>query len=244
MPSVLMRDQARAIACIAADPEALRRHLDALAEPDYARFSAALMPGATPPLGVRLPLLRRIAREIARTDWRAYLASARTASFEERMLQGMVIAAARCTPEERLRRTKEYLPLIDSWALCDCFCWRLRAGEREPMWAFIQPLFTSQEEYEVRFAATIANPNFIDEAHLDALLGRLGSIRHTGYYARMGCAWCVSVCYVKQPAKTRQWLAEACPLDDWTYNKALQKIIESRRVTPGEREEIRRMKRR
>lgn len=111
----------------------LREHLEALAEPGYRAFAASLLPGVDDLIGVRLPLLRRMAREIARGDWRAYLAEAGSGSFEERMLQGMVIRCARCDAEERLRYVGRFLPLIDNWSLCDSFCSRLRAEEREPM---------------------------------------------------------------------------------------------------------------
>ena len=59
------------------------------------------------------------------------------------------------------------------------------------MWRFIQPYFRSEHEYEVRFAAVMALGNFIDEEHLETLLGQLDGVRHEGYYARMAVAWAV-----------------------------------------------------
>lgn len=221
----------------------LRKRLLALCEPQYRKFNAALLPGVENILGIRMPLLRGIAREIARGDWRSFLAGTGSLYFEERMVRGLVIGYARCDAEEKLRHVERFLPLIDNWALCDCFCWRLRAAEREPMWDFIRPRFTAAEEFEVRFAAVMGFGNFADAEHADALLGLLGEIRHEGYYARMGAAWAVSVCYVKFPEKTREWLLHA-PLDDWTHNRALQKIVESNRVDAAEKAAVRAMKRR
>ena len=82
-------------------------------------------------LGIRLPVLRKIAREIAAGDWRTYLAEAEDFYFEERMLQGLVIGCARCTPAEKLEYVARFVPKIDNWAVCDCFCWRLKAAERQ-----------------------------------------------------------------------------------------------------------------
>lgn len=59
----------------------------------------------------------------------------------------------------------------------------------------------------------------------------------------MGVAWAVSVCYIKFPERTHAWL-ESCSLDDWTFNKSLQKIVESYRVSDAAKQEIRAMKRR
>ncbi len=221
----------------------LRERLEALAEPGYRAFAASLLPGVDDLIGVRLPLLRRMAREIARGDWRAYLAEAGSGSFEERMLQGMVIRCARCDAEERLRYVGRFLPLIDNWSLCDSFCSRLRPEEREPMRRFIAPLFGSEREFEVRFAAVTTLVDFVDKEHLDETLRRLGSVRHEGYYARMGVAWAVSVCFARFPERTRAWLADDCPLDAWTFGRALRKIAESDRVSAELKRGIRTLKR-
>ena len=221
----------------------LRDQLLELCEPKYMKFTSALMPGVENVLGIRLPLLRKIAREIAAGDWRAYLAQAGDFYFEERMLQGMVISYARCDPAEKLEHVARFIPKIDNWAVCDCFCWRLKAAERQPMWEFIRPRFRSEAEYEVRFTVVMALGNFVDQAHLEDLLQLLDGIRHEAYYARMGVAWAVSVCYIKFPERTHAWL-ESCSLDDWTFNKSLQKIVESYRVSDAAKQQIRAMKRR
>lgn len=222
----------------------LRERLFAMADTRYRDFIAALTPGAGKMIGVRLPLLRKIARETARGDWRRWLDEAEEEYFEEKMLQGLTIGYAQCPPEEKLRRTADFMPKIDNWAVCDCCCWRLKAAEREPMWRFLQPYFRSQREYEARFAVVMALSNFIDEEHIDRLLEILGAIRHEGYYVHMGVAWAVSVCYVKFPERTLRFLQENCPLPDRTYNKALQKIVESLRVNDADKATIRALKRR
>lgn len=222
----------------------LREQLLEMSDARYREFTMPLIPGVENVIGIRLPQLRSIARTVARGDWRAYLASAEELYYEERMLQGMVIAYARCTPREKLEHVARFLPKIDNWAVCDSFCWRLRADEREPMWEFIQPLFRSEEQYRLRFAVVMALGNFVDEEHLEPLLEHLAAFRHEAYYARMGVAWAVSVCFVKFPERTMRWLRNACPLDDWTYNKSLQKIVESLRATDTDKAEIRAMKRR
>lgn len=220
----------------------IRERLLALGEPAYRDFSASLLPGVEHIIGVRLPALRRLAREIVRSDWRGYLREADDLYFEERMLQGMVIGYAPCGPEEFLRLTAAHLPKIDNWSLCDSFCRRLRPAEREPVWRFIDPLFRAEGEYEVRFAAVTGLNNFTDAEHLDALLGHLGAVRHEGYYARMAVAWAVSVCYAADPDRTGAWLGEGCPLPEWTYGRSLQKILESRRTTAEQRADILRLR--
>lgn len=220
----------------------LREQLMELAEPAYRDFAMPLMPGVENVLGIRIPALRRIAREIVRGDWREFVASAQIDYFEERMLLGLVVGYARCPLEEKLALVRAFIPRIDNWAVCDSFCWHLKAEEREAMWTLIQPYFTSEAEYDVRFAVVMGLGNFIDREHLEPLLVQLSAVRHEGYYARMAVAWAVSICYVKFQERMLPWL-ETCTLDDWTYNKALQKIVESLRVDAAEKQIIRAMRR-
>lgn len=70
---------------------------------------------------------------------------------------------------------------------------------------------------------------FIDDEHIGQLLEEYDAIRHDGYYVKMAVAWALSVCFVKFPEITMQYLKQNA-LDDFTYNKTLQKIIESYRV--------------
>lgn len=221
----------------------IREQLLELAEPRYRQFISPLMPGVEHVIGVRLPTLRRMAREILRGDWRGWLAEAEGFYFEERMLQGMVISYVRCEATEKLGYVARFVAMIDNWAVCDCFCWRLKPDEREQMWRFIQPYFDAGEEFGVRFATVMALNNFVDREHLEALLAQLGRVGHEGYYARMGVAWAVSVCYAKFPERTHAWLAESCPLCDWTFNKSLQKIAESYRVDASAKRELRELRR-
>ena len=105
-------------------PDELRAWLEGRAEEAYRRFSSSLLPpeeGATM-LGVRLPLLRRLAARLAGGEWEAYLAAARDDSFEEILLQGMVIGTAPAPLAVRLEYTARFVPKIRNWSVCDSFC--------------------------------------------------------------------------------------------------------------------------
>lgn len=222
----------------------LRERLLEMADPAYRDFNAALIPGAGEILGVRIPRLRALAREIARGDaWREFVDAPAADSFEERLVQGLVIGYAKCGTAEKLELVARFVPRIDNWALCDCFCWKLRAAERAPMWEFIQPYFCAEAEYDIRFAVVMATANFVDGEHLAPLLARLGECRTEAYYASMGVAWAVSVCFAKFPRETMPWLAGDCPLDTPTFHRALRKIVESYRVSDEDKAALRAMKR-
>ena len=144
----------------------LRERLVAMSDPAYRQFNASLLPGVTDMLGIRLPKLRALAREIARGEaWRDLLRDGDIRYFEERMLRGLVIGYVRCPLEERLALVRDFVPTIDNWAVCDTFCRRLRSDEREPVRRMIQPLFEPPREFEARVAAGAALRNFVGAGH-------------------------------------------------------------------------------
>lgn len=222
----------------------VKQQLEALAEPGYRKFASSLIPNIDNVMGVRLPALRRIALAAARGDWRAWLAQSEDVYFEETMLQAMLIGYADMDAEERLQHVAAFVPKIDNWSVCDRFCLGLKfaADNQERVWAFIQPYMKSKLEYEVRFGVVMLLEHFIDELHVAQVLKVLDGVAHEGYYAKMAVAWAVSICYVKFPALTEAYLTD-CALDDFTFNKSLQKIGESFRVDAAAKQRIRAMRR-
>jgi len=216
-----------------------------MADEEYRKFSSSLIPNVDNILGVRLPELRKLAKNIARGDWRTYLAQADNRYFEETMLQGLVIGYAKTDIEERLRYVADFVPRIDNWSVCDSFCTGLKftKNHRSLMWDFLQPYLSSDKEYEIRFGVVMLLLYFVEDEYIERVLQWMDRIRHEGYYVKMAVAWAISVCYVKYPEPTMAFLKNNT-LDDFTYNKALQKIIESLRVDSETKHVLRSMKRR
>lgn len=222
----------------------LQEKLLSMADEKYKKFQSALIPGEDRMLGVRLPQLRSLAKEIAKEDWREYLAHAQDEYYEEIMLQGLVIGCAKAEPEEILKYTAQFVPKITNWGVCDSFCTGLKLAKKQPqmVWSFLLPYLKSGQEFQIRFAVIMMLAHFITDEYIDEVLACLDQIRHDGYYVKMGAAWAVSVCYVKYPEKTMAFLKH-CSLDDFTFNKSLQKILESFRVDQDSKVLIRAMKR-
>lgn len=222
----------------------IRAQLLSLAEPEYQKFSASLIPNITNVLGVRLPAIRKIAKQIAAEDWRTYLDMAKDEFFEEVMLQAMVIGHVQADLHELLTRIAAFVPKIDNWSVCDSFCAGLKYTKVHPeaMWNFIQPYLRSDQEYDIRFGVVMLLNFYLEEPYVHQVLPLLDQIKHEAYYVKMAVAWAISIAYVKQPEAVMPYLKQNT-LDDFTYNKALQKIIESYRVTPEDKQLMRSMKR-
>jgi len=226
--------------------KSIRALLFDMADADYRAFAASLIPTIDDRsvIGVRLPQLRRLAQQIARGDWRTFLLTYEDEYFEETMLRGMVIGYIRADIEEVLQFAAQFVPGIQNWSICDSFCAGLKVTRkhRDRVWKFLQPYFLSENEYELRFAVVMLLNYYIDEAYIEEVLKRLNGIRHDGYYVKMAVAWAVSACFVKLPERTLLFLRHN-DLDDFTYHKALQKIIDSRQVDERTKTMIRQLKR-
>lgn len=225
--------------------ERIRNRLIEMADEEYRKFSSSLIPGEDRSmLGVRLPFLRELAKEIARGDWKQFLDNAQEEYYEEVMLQGLVIGYVKAAPDEILEYTARFIPKITNWGVCDSFCTGLKLAKKQPgmVWDFILPYLKSGGEFEIRFAVIMMLAHFINDEYIDRVISNLDQVRHEGYYVKMGVAWAISVCFVKYPEKTMAYL-KTCSLDDFTFNKSLQKILESYRVGQESKAVIRSMKR-
>lgn len=220
--------------------KSIREQLEELIDEKYRIFTSALSPGRDNILGVRIPLMRKMAIEIAKGDWRTYLSDARDDTFEEVMLQGMVIGYCKADLEETLKLAEAYIPKINSWSLCDCFCSGLKITEknRSRVWDFIQPYLTSALEYKIRFGVVMLLGYYVMPEYAPLAFAHFDRIKHEGYYVKMAVAWAISVYFIKLPELTMQYLKKN-ELDSFTYNKALQKITESFRVDIETKEIIR-----
>lgn len=222
----------------------LRQHLVSLADEKYRQFSGKLIPESGPILGVRLPELKKIAKELAEDDWEKYLAAAKDDSFEEVMLQGLVIGCIKADLAVVWPRVKIFVPKINNWSLCDSFCANLKIvrKNREKVWELLQEYLSGSQPFAVRFGVVLLLDHYLTEEYIGRVLNCLDKVKKEDYYVQMAVAWALSIAYIKFPELTLAYLKENS-LDDFTYNKALQKIIESRRVSPDDKVKIRKMKR-
>ena len=188
--------------------ENVRNELKTLEDPTYREFHSSLIPSADNILGVRIPQLRTMAKEIAKKeDWRTFVEATDTLYYEETMLQGMVIGRAKMEPEERIKYIRLFVPRINNWAVCDIFSGELKTAARkgkETIWQFVQPYLESKEEYQLRFGIVMLF-HYVDEEHIDSLLAYADRFTHGAYYARMAMAWMISICFIKFPDKTMKY---------------------------------------
>lgn len=223
----------------------IRKKLLESAEDNYRNFSASLIPGCDKMIGVRIPKLRLIAKEIAKGNYKEYLKNAVDDSFEEVMIQGLVIGYIKADIDEVLEYVKEFVPKISNWSINDCFCSTLKIVKknRDTVWNFMQQYLNSDKEFELRFLAIMLMDYYIEDEYVDKVIEILDSIHNDGYYLKMGVAWALASIYSNYPELVYMYLKEKSNLDNFTYNKAIQKTIESYRVSDNDKKMLKNMKR-
>ena len=223
--------------------EALRRQLAALADPEYRDFQHSLLPGVENYLGVRLPQLHKIAAALARNGWQAEFA-APDETFEECLLRGIVIGRLNLPKAQLFSQVRAYVPRIKDWCTCDTFCSVLKQVKlyKEDFFNLAADFCRSDDEFSARFGAVLLLRYYSAPETLPAALEAYQTIRCPAFYARMGRAWgyaeFAAVDFTATLAAMR-----AADLDDDTWNCALQKMRESRRILPEQKELCKQWKR-
>ena len=229
----------------------LLQQLKELADPKYQKFHSGLLPDVDNVLGVSVPKLRKLAKELinsceniddyltlAGTEYYIddYLTLAGTEYYEETMLEGIVIGYVKCSWNKKLKYIKDFVPKINNWAVCDAFCGGIRPpkNQLENFRDFIEPYLHSENEFYVRFGVVMLMQKFITDDYIDSTLHSLEQITRSEYYTQMAVAWALSVCYVKFPQQTLT-LFKQYSLQPAVQNKAIQKCRESLRVSKADK---------
>ncbi|MBR4725245.1 MAG: DNA alkylation repair protein [Lachnospiraceae bacterium] len=211
----------------------IRDEISALADPKNAEFFAKLNPTAKPCAGVRIPALRKLAQKIAKDDYRAFLDTNPMDTFEMEALQAFVIGYAKDDINVILSYLDKFIPKVHDWSVADSLCQTFKIAKKYPdeTFAILTKYRTSHKEFEVRIVAIMLMSQFLRDEYIDIVFEVVDSLYTEEFYAKMGVAWAVATIMAKYPDKCLDYmLSPDNHLDEWTYNKALQKMKESYRV--------------
>lgn len=180
---------------------------------DYRRFHAKLLPRGTLLYGVRIPVLRSLAKTLVAEENTEILRCADGTYYEIRLLRGLVAAMRKGSTEERIARICDFAATIENWAECDTVaatCKWIRR-DKEKTFAAIGNLLASDKEYEVRFGVVLILCYYLDKAWLKRALDAVATVRHPGYYVKMAVAWCISKAMIESEEEALPVLEAADP---------------------------------
>ncbi len=205
--------------------------LHRLSEPGYRAFAASLIPGETDLLGVRLPQLRKLAKNAARCNWQELFTALQGEHVMEAvMLRGMLPGyAPHASLGERLEALAEFVPSIRNWSICDSCCttYRFARQHREAVLDFLRPYLSSTQEYEARFGVVMLLNHYAAEPDwAEQVAELLPQVNAPAHYAHMAVAWCACELHLRHPEVAARWFPRLSPE---VQRLTLRKIRESRR---------------
>lgn len=209
----------------------------------YGDFQAKLMPtidrGTI--IGVRTPALRTLARKIAKTEAaQEFIKQLPHRYFEENNLHAFIIAQT-SDFEEAMRQTELFLPHIDNWATCDQFTPAVFKKHPDKLLIAVRRWIESSHTYTVRFAIKILMTFYLDNLFSDEYPKMVAAVKSDEYYIKMMIAWYFATALAKQYNAVVGYLTSP-RLDTWCHNKAIQKAIESYRITDEQKVFLRSLK--
>lgn len=221
----------------------ISEELFTLQDTEYQVFQSKLMPTIPPEtvIGVRTPLLRKLAKELAGTPQAEhFLQSLPHRYYEENNLHAFLIEKIR-DYDTALAETERFLPYINNWATCDCFCPKVFAKHKEELLISIRRWLDSGKLYTVRYAIGMLMRYYLDENFQPDYLAWVAGVHSEEYYLNMMRAWYFATALAKQPDAVLPWLTDR-RLDVWTHNKTIQKAVESYRISPERKQQLRELR--
>ena len=225
--------------------EEIRKKLFENQDIKYRDFSKSLcLTAKYEMIGVRTPIVRDIAKKFEVENIEKYIFDKDIKYYEELLLRGFLIGNKNNSLEDTFKYLKYYVSLIDSWGVCDGTCASLKITNKnvDEMWNFIQEYIKSNKEYEIRFAVVMYLNYYTKTKYLNKIFKQIEQIKNEEYYVKMAVAWFVAEAYANNREETLEYIKKS-KLDNWTFNKAIQKIRESYRVTQEDKDMLNKMKR-
>ena len=216
--------------------ERIRERLFELQDLKYRDFNSSLIPTVDKEtvIGVRTPQIRKLAKELSKDpDIEIFLRTLPHKYFEENNLHGLIIEAMkyydRCVAEMKL-----FLPYIDNWATCDIISPKIFKKHLPELLDEIKVWIGSDHTYTVRFGIEMLMSFYLDDEFKPEYPEMVVGVKSEEYYVNMMIAWYFATALAKQYDAVLPIIEEK-RLEKWTHNKAIQKSVESYRITPEQK---------
>lgn len=211
---------------------------------EYRRFQSRLMPTVEEEsvIGVRIPLLRKYAALLAKTEeGTQFMKELPHHYYEENNLHGFLIEKIK-DYDECVKELDRFLPYVDNWATCDMMSPKILKKYPEKLLEKIREWIRSKDTYTVRFAIGCLMNDYLEEEFQENYLKMVANVESEEYYIRMMQAWYFATALAKQYEAALPLLQQNC-LNVWVHNKTIQKAVESYRISPEQKNYLRTLKR-
>lgn len=194
-------------------------------------------------IGIRTPILKSIVNDICKGNYIEFLELLREDYYEEITLYGLIVSNIKDF-DNSIRYLNIYKNKINNWASCDLFCssYKIVNKNKDYYWKYINDNISSNNLWIRRMCFVLIISYYIEDKYLDDIFMLCNKYNTSDYYVQMAVAWLISICFIKYRDKTMEYFKNN-KLDDFTHNKAIQKIRESYRVDSKDKEYLNKLKR-
>ena len=218
------------------DKTDLQRKLEELQDLKYRDMQIRIIPTIAPDsiIGVRTPALRAIAKEMLKSDnYRDFLKTLPHVYFEENQLHAFILSGMKDF-DACIGELEKFLPFVNNWATCDQMSPTVFKKHKKELLMHIEDWVRSDEAYTIRFGIGMLMQHFLDDDFDPVYPEMVAKLRSEEYYVNMMIAWYFATALAKQYESVLPYI-EQKRLDHWTHNKAIQKSVESYRVTDAQK---------
>ena len=218
----------------------IEKDLFKLQDKKYRELQSKILPNldSNTIIGVRTPDLKKYAKKLFKeNNYESFINDLPHKYYEENQLHAFIISEIK-DYDECLSCFKKFLPFIDNWSTCDQSTPKAFSKNLDSLLKEIKGWINSKETYTIRFGVSMLMRNYLDDNFKVDYLEMVSKIKSDEYYVNMMRAWYFATALAKQYDKTISYI-ENNKLDTWTHNKAIQKAIESYRVTDEHKDYLR-----
>lgn len=223
--------------------ETVQTRLLELQDLKYRDFNSKLIPTvpAEAVIGVRTPELRKFAKNFAKTpEAAAFLQILPHRYYEENNLHGFLIENMK-DYDQVIAALDAFLPHVDNWATCDLMRPKVFQKHLPELREQIKVWIASGHTYTIRFGIEMLMAFYLDGEFQPEYLDWVAGVRSEEYYVNMMIAWYFATALAKQYDAALPYIQQR-RLEPWVHNKAIQKAIESYRITNDQKVYLRSLK--
>ena len=202
----------------------------------FDEFNNKIVNSGVPTIGCKVPFVRKLAKKFSVAEAESFPVHQ---YFEVDLLRGIVVSNCKLPFAEKSEHLLDFAQTIENWAVCDCATVKVPNAERQLYFDFFIGLLSSEQPFVCRYGVVNLMSNYLDDEHVEQVFAALKSITQWGhYYVDMGVAWLIATAMAKCRDQTVAYVEGYARqvLNKFAYNKALQKMRESFRISPEDKQ--------
>lgn len=208
------------------------KELETYSDNKYKNFHFKLLNSDVNLLGVRTPILKKMAKNISVTNYHDWLIYNKHVYYEEIVIHGLIVTYAKSGWDDFIEEFDHFTNYIDNWAACDIVCANAKNFKKNLKRGleYINLCLNNENVWKKRVGLVLLLDFYINDEYINIVLDLANHQYAEEYYVKMAQAWLISICYIKYPKNTEKFLCNT-RIDKWTLNKAISKICDSKRIT-------------